>query len=77
LYFGLGPANDLIVLGLLSATPESRPEWLPRLRSTAGRLQFFETQFLLAYKKLFNLGVQRLGHLYLLEKTKVMGCICK
>jgi len=40
-------------------------------------LQFFETQFLLAYKKLFNLGVQRPGHLYLLEKTKVMGCIYK
>jgi len=40
-------------------------------------LQFFETQFLLAYKKLFNLAVQRLGHLYLLEKTKVMGRIYK
>src|SRR5450631_3471938 len=39
--------------------------------------QFFETQFLLAYKKLLTLGVQRPGHLNLLEKTKVMGGISK
>jgi hypothetical protein len=39
--------------------------------------QFFETQFLLAYKKLLTLGVQRPGHLNLLEKTKVMDCIYK
>ena len=38
---------------------------------------FFETQFLLAYGKLVTSSVQRPGHVNLIEKTKVMACICK